>query len=92
MPSPIARSTTVLVAAAILVLGPAGCSSKPAPRPSAPSATLPAEHGLFAKCMQDNGVPAARGLPLGPPPGVDPGVWQKALQVCSALAPGPAAH
>jgi hypothetical protein len=49
----------------------------------------PSGHGGFAKCLQDNGVPASKVGPLGPPAGVDPDVWQKALEACSGLAPGP---
>jgi len=60
--------------------------SSPAPAPSA-------EHGGLAACLESHGV-ADTGGPaavLGPPAGVDQAAWDKAMQACSSLAPGPGA-
>lgn len=66
----------------------AACSSgDPAP---APTSQTPSEHGSYAQCLTEHGIPAAPGPMVGPPPGVDPDTWQQALQACSTLAPGPA--
>ncbi|GAY14316.1 hypothetical protein [Mycobacterium sp. shizuoka-1] len=83
-------------AAAAAVL--AGCT--PTPTPSQPTAISPApsstgsapsEHGSLAQCLHDHGVPdSAGGAVLGPPAGVDPGVWESARKACSPLEPGPA--
>lgn len=78
----------VPVAGALLL---AGCSSKPgsdAPKPAAP-----AEHGGLADCLRAQGVtdPGGPGAVLGPPAGVDQATWDKAMQACSSLAPGPGA-
>ena len=74
-----------VVAAAIL----AGCSSSPPMQQSTTSVT-PAGHGSLAQCLSEHGVLAAPGPAAGPPPGVDPGTWNEAMQSCSSLAPGPA--
>ncbi|TGD85851.1 hypothetical protein BayCH28_19320 [Mycolicibacterium sp. CH28] len=75
----------------------AGCA--PSPTPSAPTAISPApstasvapEHGSLAHCLHEHGVPDSAGTAvLGPPPGVDPGIWNEAMKDCSTLAPGPA--
>ena len=70
----------------------AGCSSnEPAERsPTSESEVAPTGHGTLAQCLRDHGVPAAPGPGAGPPPGVDPGTWDKAMQSCASLAPGPA--
>lgn len=49
----------------------------------------PSGHGSLAQCLTDHGVPAAPG-PAGRPAGVDPGVWNEAMQACATFAPGPA--
>ncbi|WP_019970500.1 hypothetical protein [Mycobacterium sp. 141] len=72
-----------LAAAAALV----SCSTESGPQP-APTSTPP-EHGSFAHCLTDHGVPPAPGPVAGPPAGVDAGTWQKAMTACSDLAPGP---
>lgn len=87
-----------LAAFAVAVLAAAAaCSSDAAPADQtgtsssvAPSA--PSGHGAYALCLEDNGVSA--GVPAPPsgpgkPPGVDQATWDKAVQVCSSLAPGP---
>lgn len=56
-------------------------------QPTAPE--TPSGHGSLAQCLTDHGVPAAPG-PAGPPAGVDPGVWNEAMQACATFAPGPA--
>lgn len=76
-------AVAALAAAATL----AACSTDSAPQP-APTSTPP-EHGSFAHCLTEHGVPAAPGPVAGPPQGVDPGTWQKAMTACSDLAPGP---
>jgi hypothetical protein len=84
-----------LAAAAVATLAvlAAGCSSETSPPPESPSATesKPATsgHGSFAHCLGEHGVPAAPGPAAGPPPGVDAGTWQQAMQACASLAPGP---
>lgn len=75
----------VAAAAAALALG--ACSSgESEPAPASPA---PAEHGSFAHCLSEHGVPSAPGPVAGAPPGVDPQTWQQAMQACSTLAPGP---
>jgi hypothetical protein len=78
----------ILVAAAIL----GGCSSNPPAEQTTTeqSETPPTGHGSLAQCLREHGVPAAPGPTAGPPPGVDPGTWDQAMQTCSSLAPGPA--
>ncbi|MGE2721339.1 hypothetical protein [Mycolicibacterium celeriflavum] len=49
----------------------------------------PSGHGSLAQCLTDHGVPAAPG-PAGPPAGVDPETWNRAMQECATFAPGPA--
>jgi hypothetical protein len=84
---------TALAAGALTI---AGCSSNSAPpqesspqQPAPQETAAPAEHGGFAHCLGEHGVPAAPGPAAGPPPGVDADTWQKAMQACSTLAPGP---
>lgn len=76
----------------------AGCSSKPgsdAPTTTESSSVpaKPAEHGGLAECLRSQGVADAGGpaAVLGPPAGVDQATWDKAMQACSSLAPGPGA-
>jgi hypothetical protein len=78
----------ILAAAGIL----AGCSSDPPAEPTSTteSKAVPTGHGALAQCLSEHGVPSAPGPAAGPPPGVDPGAWDRAMQVCSSLAPGPA--
>ena len=72
----------LLAAAAIL----GACSSEgPQPDPTEP----PAEHGNYAHCLSEHGVPVAPGPVAGPPAGVDQQTWQQAVKACSTLAPGP---
>jgi hypothetical protein len=69
----------------------AACSSNPpAPEQSSTSVAPAAGHGGFAHCLGEHGVPAAPGPAVGPPPGVDQNTWQRAMQECASLAPGPA--
>ncbi|WP_110317524.1 hypothetical protein [Mycolicibacterium moriokaense] len=82
-----ARSLGAVFAAAGLV---AACSANtPAPAQSSTS-VAPTGHGGFAHCLSEHGVPAPPGAAAGPPPGVDKDTWQRAMQACSTLAPGPA--
>lgn len=86
------------VAGALLLVG---CSSKPgseAPKSTesagpSPVPASPAEHGGLAECLRNQGVADAGGpaAVLGPPAGVDQAIWDKAMQACSSLAPGPGA-
>ena len=84
--------TAAAISAALLI---AACSSKESP--SQPTTTdrepAPATHGSLAECLKANGVAEASGpaAVLGPPSGVDPGTWDKAMAACSPLGPGPAA-
>ncbi|MBU9763238.1 hypothetical protein FR943_05180 [Mycobacterium sp. TNTM28] len=72
----------LLAAAALL----GACASEgPQPAPTAP----PAEHGNYAHCLSEHGVPTAPGPTTGPPAGVDEQTWQEATKACSTLAPGP---
>ena len=58
---------------------------------SAPTSVTPGEHGSLAQCLHQHGVPDSAGpAVLGPPAGVDPGVWDQARKACSPLEPGPA--
>jgi hypothetical protein len=83
----------------------AGCTPTPnpsqptviSPAPSTTSETSsttsvsPSEHGSLAQCLHEHGVPDSAGpAVLGPPAGVDPGVWDQARKACSPLEPGPA--
>ncbi|WP_396927627.1 hypothetical protein [Mycolicibacterium sp.] len=75
-------------------ISPAPSTASPVPgTTSAPSAatSAPAEHGSLAHCLHEHGVPDSAGSGvLGPPQGVDPGVWDQAKNACSPLEPGPA--
>ena len=58
---------------------------------STPSSVGPSEHGSLAQCLHQHGVPDSAGTAvLGPPAGLDPGVWDQARKACSQLEPGPA--
>jgi hypothetical protein len=73
-----------LLAAGLL----SACGSAPAPAPT--TSTQPtAQHGAYAQCLAEHGVPTP---PAGPdaPPGVDQQTWAKAQQACASQAPGPA--
>lgn len=83
--------------AAAIALSLAGCGSG-SPEHTEPTSTSPtAEHGALAHCLAEHGVTgpngAAVGPPMGPaapPAGVDPGTWERAMQACGSLEPGPA--
>lgn len=82
------RTAAVLGTALIL----AACSSKPAsPPPTTTDWEQRPAHGSLAECLKANGVPDVGGpsAVLGPPAGVDPAAWDKAMKACSTLAPGP---
>lgn len=71
----------------------AACSGKQAPSsPTSTDWTPPPAHGSLAECLKSQGVAESGGpaVVLGPPAGVDPGQWDKAMKACSTLAPGPA--
>ena len=85
----------IWLAAGVVAAGMlAGCASEPpAPDPPAEQTTTsvaPSGHGSLAHCLSEHGVPAAPGPAAGPPPGVDPDTWNRAMQACSSFAPGPA--
>ena len=48
---------------------------------SHPPRSTPTGHGGLAHSLDEHGVPSAPGPGGGPPPGVDPGTWQRAMQV-----------
>jgi hypothetical protein len=76
----------VLVGSALLG-GAVGCGSNAAP-PAQPgtstSTAVTVGHGAFAQCLGDHGVAEPAGAA-----GVDQGTWDKAMQACGSLAPGP---
>jgi hypothetical protein len=74
-------------AAAVLL---AGCSSNTPPAQQSSTSVAPTDHGGFAHCLSEHGVPIAPGPVAGPPPGVDQDTWHRAMQACASLAPGPA--
>jgi hypothetical protein len=80
------RALALAATAAVLI---AGCSSEPTP--SQPTTSLaPAEHGSFAHCLHEHGVPDSAGTAgLGPPAGINQATWDQAMKDCSTLAPGP---
>jgi len=71
---------------------PTTASSLPATSSATTVTTpVPSEHGSLAHCLREHGVPDSAGSGvLGPPQGVDPGVWDQATKACSSLEPGPA--
>lgn len=84
--------------AALATAGVAAACSAPVEDPSGPSAPSVSTstsvapsvgHGSLAYCLSQHGMPAAPGPTTGPPPGVDPAAWEKAMADCSSLAPGP---
>lgn len=83
-----ALSATVIV---VVGLGLSACSGKQAP-PAPTSTGEISTHGSLAECLQAHGVSESSGpaAVLGPPPGVDPAVWDDAMKACATLAPGPA--
>jgi hypothetical protein len=82
----IALSAAAIAAAGLLV----ACSANETAPQQTSTQVAPAGHGSLAHCLGEHGVPAAPGPAAGPPPGVDPDTWHKAMQSCSTLAPGPA--
>jgi hypothetical protein len=86
-----ARRLAVLVAAiAAIAAAPTACSSSTPPAEQSTTSVAPTGHGSLAQCLSEHGVPAAPGPAVGPPPGVPEQTWNKAMQECSSLAPGPA--
>jgi hypothetical protein len=79
------RIAAGIVAAGLL----AACSSNTASPEQSTTSVAPTDHGAFAHCLSQHGVPTAPGPAVGPPPGVDQDTWHKAMQACSSLAPGP---
>jgi hypothetical protein len=82
------RATRVAAALAATALL-AGCGSDPQQEPETTTSVAPTGHGSLAHCLSEHGVPAAPGPAAGPPPGVDPDTWNRAMQACASLAPGP---
>jgi hypothetical protein len=74
------------------VISPAPSTTNATPSTtSATTSVSPGEHGSLAQCLHQHGVPDSAGpAVLGPPAGVDPGVWDQARKACSPLEPGPA--
>ncbi|OBF16263.1 hypothetical protein A5727_13980 [Mycobacterium sp. ACS4331] len=79
--------------AAALAVTVVGCGSEPSPADPTETSQAPgtSEHGSLAHCLHEHGIDESAVSPAGPPPGVDPGTWDKAMQACSPLGPGPAA-
>lgn len=77
------RYVTVALAAAGVL---AACGSGDS---SAPDTSSTSDHGSYADCLNQHGVPAAPGPNTGPPAGVDRTAWEDALDACASLAPGP---
>jgi hypothetical protein len=72
------------------VISPAPSTTALATTTSA-AGPAPAEHGSLAQCLHEHGIPDSAGAAvLGPPAGVDPGLWDQARKACSPLEPGPA--
>ncbi|MGH3675944.1 MAG: hypothetical protein ACRDU5_09460 [Mycobacterium sp.] len=67
----------------------AGCSSDTAPSQQTPPPAEAPRHGTYAGCLARHDVPTPPPGPGGPPPGVDQATWEKAVQACASLAPGP---
>ena len=89
----VALGVAAAAAAILSACAPAPTPSQPTVISPAPSSTAPApsEHGSLAHCLHEHGVPDSAGSGvLGPPQGVDPGVWDQARKACSPLEPGPA--
>jgi hypothetical protein len=76
-----------LFAAAALLA--ASCSSSNGPRPAPTTDSPVTQHGGYAVCLAEHGVPTPPAGP-GAPPGVDEQTWAKAQQACAAKAPAPA--
>ncbi|EKF22229.1 putative lipoprotein [Mycolicibacterium hassiacum DSM 44199] len=66
-----------------------GCGSTPEPTPQPSDEPTPTQHGSYAQCLREHGVPAPAGPVTGPPPGVAPETWKQAMADCASLAPGP---
>jgi hypothetical protein len=72
-------------------ISPAPSTTSDTPSPTSATSVSPGEHGSLAQCLHAHGVPDSAGpAVLGPPAGVDPGVWDQARKACSPLEPGPA--
>ena len=84
--------TRTLLAAAILVLATACSSPSDQPEHTGEQQPSPAAHGSLAECLKEQGVAESGGpaAVLGPPEGVDPAAWDKAMQACVTYGPGPA--
>lgn len=97
VPLPAARTrlltgrTLALLAGCTLALltGCGSGDSEPAPE-APPSAEQTTEHGSFAQCLTEHGIPETAVSPLGPPDGVDPEAWDAAMEDCKTFTPGPA--
>ncbi len=82
-----AFSVAGLVGLAALV----GCGSESSdPAETTVEETTTVEHGSFASCLTEHGVDESAASPVGPPADVDQETWDKAMEACSTLAPGPA--
>jgi hypothetical protein len=72
---------TRLMAAGFVAAGLlSACESHPAPAPASIQPT--AQHGAYAQCLAEHGVPTPPAGP-GAPPGVDEQTWEKAQQACA---------
>ncbi|CAJ1496326.1 hypothetical protein [[Mycobacterium] burgundiense] len=90
MPPRHVRVLGAVAAMAALALAGCGGSESTPPQDASTPAPTTAEHGSFASCLTEHGVSESAASPVGPPADVDPAVWDRAMQACSTLAPGPA--
>jgi hypothetical protein len=81
--------TTAGLCALLVTATFTGCSSDTAPTQQPTPAPETPHHGSYAGCLAQHGVPTPPPGPGGPPPGVDQATWDKAVQACATLAPGP---
>jgi hypothetical protein len=79
-----------ILAAALLSGACHAAQSPPEPTPATPAPAT--AHGSLSECLRAQGVPESAGpaAVLGPPSGVDDATWERAMQACATLAPGPA--
>jgi hypothetical protein len=94
VPTPCLRPIALIAAAMVVATGTVACSSGTTSRDQTGTSTTssaPTGHGAFAHCLSEHGAPSAPGPAIGPSPGVDADTWNRAMQTCASLAPGPPA-
>ncbi|CAJ1579688.1 hypothetical protein [[Mycobacterium] wendilense] len=85
------RVLPVLAAAGLVGLAAlVGCGSDSSAPEDETTAPATVEHGSFASCLNEHGVDESAASPVGPPADVDQETWDRAMEACSTLAPGPA--